>query len=80
LFGADGAGLADGVEAEDDGADCDAGEFGVVWVWLAGGRFDFSLGDCAHAPVPSIKPMAVVINKCRLMFPLLTFDLVIVVR
>jgi hypothetical protein len=59
----DGAGLADGVEAEDDGADCDADEFGLVWVCAAGGRFDFSLGDCAHAPVPSIRPMAVVINK-----------------
>ena len=27
-----------------------------------------SLGDCAYAPAPSIKPMAVVINKRSLMF------------
>jgi hypothetical protein len=60
----------DGEFAEDVG--CEAGEFALGWLCAAGGEFDPSFGDCfgdcAMAPVPISRPMAVVINKRCFMF------------
>ena len=67
VFWADGVELCeDGVEEDADGAD----EFELFGLCAAGGELFLgcSLGDCAYAPAPSIKPMAVVINKRSLMF------------
>ena len=69
VFWADGAELVEeagfGEELVDEEA---AGE--LVWLCAAGGELVLgcSLGDCANAPVPSNKPMAVVISKRSLMF------------
>jgi hypothetical protein len=65
VFWADGAEL--GEELVDEEA---AGAGALVWLCAAGGELvrAGSLGDCANAPVPSNKPMAVVISKRSLMF------------
>ena len=57
---------AGGADEFEDGAD----EFELVWLCAAAGELDLgcSLGDWANAPVPSIRPMAVVINKRSFMF------------
>jgi hypothetical protein len=57
---------ADGADGFEDGAD----EFELVWLCaVAGGLvLGCSLGDWANAQVPSIRPMAVVINKRSFMF------------
>jgi hypothetical protein len=67
VFWADGAELGEELVGEDAaGAD----EFELVWLCAAGSELvrAGSLGDCANAPVPSNKPMAVVISKRSLMF------------
>ncbi|MGZ5873965.1 MAG: hypothetical protein ACXWKP_17830 [Bradyrhizobium sp.] len=65
-----GAELGEEVDEEFAGADEFEDEFELVRLCAAGGTLFFgcSLGDWANAPVPSIKPIAVVINKCSLMF------------
>jgi len=64
---------AEGVELGEEEVDEDvdgADEFELVWLCAAAGELDLgcSLGDWANAPVPSIRPMAVVINKRSFMF------------
>jgi hypothetical protein len=63
VFWADGVELGEEAVGEDAAG---AGEFVLVWFCAAGGGglvLGCSLGDWANAPVLSIKPIAVVINK-----------------
>jgi len=71
--GVDWAFWAEGVEFGEEEVDEDvdgADEFELVWLCAAAGGLVLgcSLGDWANAPVPSIRPMAVVINKRSFMF------------
>jgi hypothetical protein len=70
--GVDWAFWADGVELGEEAVDEDAAgadEFELVWLCAAGDEPVLgSLGDWAKPPVPSVKPMAVVINKRPFMF------------
>jgi hypothetical protein len=66
VFCADGVELVEEVDEDADGAV----ELELVWFCAAGGGLGLgcSLGDWANAPVPTISPMAVEINKCPFMF------------
>jgi hypothetical protein len=71
VFWADGAELVEEAELGEELVDEEAAGAGaLIWLCAAGAELvrAGSLGDCANAPVPSNKPMAVVISKRSLMF------------